>query len=104
MLGSLLRDLIQRRRHEDEAVELFSRLSKREKGVLALLAEGLDNDAIARELVISPHTARTHVQNVLRKLDVHSRMEAARLALDYNLVERFGSAGDGGSAPEGRSG
>ena len=99
MLGSLLRDLIQRRRHEDEAVELFSRLSKREKGVLALLAAGLDNDAIARDLVISPHTARTHVQNVLRKLGVHSRLEAARLALDYNLVERFGAT-NGGAPPE----
>jgi DNA-binding NarL/FixJ family response regulator len=56
-------------------------LTAREREVLQLLARGLDNEAIARQLHLSAHTARTHVGNILRKLNVHSRADAARLAL-----------------------
>lgn len=89
MLGVLLKSLIQRGRDEDSAVDRYSRLSAREKEVFALLAAGMDNGAIAEKLVVSRHTVRTHVQNVLEKLEVHSRMEAANLAMDFNLIERF---------------
>src|SRR5919106_687622 len=77
MLGALLARLIRRRREQDEALRRMSKLTRREKEVLALLAGGGDNDAIAQALVISPQTARTHIQNVLGKLGVHSRLEAA---------------------------
>ena len=89
MLGVLLRRLIERRRGEDSAVDRFSRLSRREKEVFALMVQGLDNRAIAAALVVSPHTARTHAQNVLEKLKVHSRLEAATMAMEYNLIDRF---------------
>lgn len=89
MLGVLLRRLIERRRGEDSAVDRFSRLSRREKEVFALMVQGLDNRAIAAALVVSPHTVRTHAQNVLEKLKVHSRLEAATLAMEYNLIDRF---------------
>lgn len=56
-------------------------LTPREREVLTLLAGGLDNQAIARQLHLSTHTARTHVGNILRKLEVHSRADAARIAL-----------------------
>jgi DNA-binding NarL/FixJ family response regulator len=56
-------------------------LTGREREVLHLLARGLDNQAIAARLHLSAHTARTHVGNILRKLGVHSRADAARLAL-----------------------
>jgi DNA-binding NarL/FixJ family response regulator len=56
-------------------------LTPREREVLTLLARGLDNHAIARHLHLSTHTARTHVGNILRKLEVHSRADAARIAL-----------------------
>jgi NarL family two-component system response regulator LiaR len=56
-------------------------LSAREREVLSGLAAGLDNDAIADRLYLSPNTVRTHVGNILKKLGVHSRAEAARLAL-----------------------
>lgn len=56
-------------------------LTAREREILQLLARGLDNQAIADQLHLSAHTARTHVGNILRKLGVHSRAEAARLAL-----------------------
>ena len=70
-------------------VDRFSRLSRREREILALMVEGMDNHAIARALVISPHTARTHAQNVLSKLGVHSRVEAAAVAAEFGLIERF---------------
>ena len=76
MLGGLLSRLISHRQELDVARERLARLTHRERQVLALLAEGADNDAIARALVISPQTARTHIQNILSKLDVHSRLEA----------------------------
>ena len=55
----------------------IAQLTRREREVLALLSEGADNEGIARALVISPQTARTHIQNILTKLSVHSRLEAA---------------------------
>jgi DNA-binding NarL/FixJ family response regulator len=56
-------------------------LSAREKEVLTLVAQGLDNDAIASHLYLSANTVRTHVGNILKKLGVHSRAEAARVAI-----------------------
>jgi len=76
MLGGLLSRLISHRQELDVAQERLARLTHRERQVLALLAEGADNDTIARTLVISPQTARTHIQNILSKLEVHSRLEA----------------------------
>jgi DNA-binding NarL/FixJ family response regulator len=54
--------------------------------VLALLADGADNDSIARMLVISPQTARTHIQNILTKLSVHSRLEAAAFVTQNGIL------------------
>lgn len=79
MLGGLLARLFRQSSERDEALRLISRLTRREREVLALLAEGADNDAIARALVISPHTARTHIQNILAKIGAHSRLEAAMM-------------------------
>ena len=62
-------------------------LTAREREVLTLLARGLDNQAIARRLHLSAHTARTHVGNILRKLGVHSRADAARIALREGQTE-----------------
>ena len=77
MLGSLLKVLIRRRREAARAMQLISSLTRREREVLALLTGGAGHDAIAERLVISPETARTHIQNVITKLGVHSRLEAA---------------------------
>jgi DNA-binding NarL/FixJ family response regulator len=87
MLGPLLTTLMRQRKQEDAALERILRLTQREKEVLALLAEGADNEAIARALVISPQTARTHIQNILGKLNVHSRLEAAAIAMQNGLLE-----------------
>lgn len=85
MLGVLLASLIRRRREQDEALRKLSGLTRREREVLALLAEGGDNDSIAQVLVISPQTARTHIQNVLAKLEVHSRLEAAAFVMQNGI-------------------
>jgi two-component system nitrate/nitrite response regulator NarL len=87
MLGGLLRELIEQRRQQEKSVDRFDKLSHREREVLCLLAHGNDQTAIASSLVISPQTARTHIQNVLAKLEVHSRVEAASLALEHGLVQ-----------------
>lgn len=57
-------------------------LSLRERQVLALLGQGWSNESIASVFYISPHTVRTHVQNILEKLDLHSRLEAATFAME----------------------
>ncbi len=91
MLGTLLRSLIEARREDDEAVRRFSALSAREQEVLALVVAGCDRREIGRRLYLSPHTARTHIQNILVKLGVHSQLEASTFVLNHGLLERFGS-------------
>lgn len=64
-------------------------LSKRQKEVLALLALGLSNEAIAKRLRVSRSTVRHHVSQVLTKLGALNRTEAATLALQHQLMEKF---------------
>jgi len=66
----------------------LNRLSPREREVLALLGRGWNNARIGRELFISPHTVRTHVQNILQKLEMHSKLEAATFAMQRDLAPR----------------
>lgn len=89
MLGTLLSHLVRRRRERDEALRRMSRLTRREREVLALLTDGADNEAIADKLFISPETARTHVQNLLGKLEVHSRLEAAAFVVGNGILDEL---------------
>lgn len=66
---------------------LGSDLSTRELEVLGLLAEGLANQAIADKLVISVHTVRHHVQNIITKLNAHSKLEAVATAAREGLIK-----------------
>jgi len=61
--------------------EHLSALTPRERDVLQLLTEGLDGKTIAEQLYLSPATVRNHIQHILVKLGVHSRVEAVALAL-----------------------
>ncbi len=65
----------------------FEDLTPRETEILGLLAEGQSNKVIARNLGISDGTVKLHVKAILRKLDVHSRVEAAVLAVEHGLKE-----------------
>jgi two-component system, NarL family, nitrate/nitrite response regulator NarL len=89
MLGTLLRRLIERQREAARAAERLVMLTPREREVLSLLVEGRDAAGIAAVLFISPETARTHVQRVLRKLGVHSRLEAITLVATTGLAGRL---------------
>ncbi len=66
----------------------FDELTPREKEILCLLAEGQSNKVIARNLGISDGTVKLHVKAILRKLDVHSRVEAAVMAVEQNLCPK----------------
>ena len=62
-----------------------SPLTDRERAVLALVAQGLSNQAIADTLAITERTARTHVSNILGKLHLASRTQAALYAVEHGL-------------------
>jgi DNA-binding NarL/FixJ family response regulator len=72
------------------ASDPFADLSPRETELLRLIAEGSANKEIARRLTISERTARTHVSNILRKLGLTSRTQAALLAVREGLAGRPG--------------
>jgi two-component system nitrate/nitrite response regulator NarL len=63
----------------------LARLSPRERQVLALLSRGWDNARIGRDLFISQHTVRTHIQNLLEKLGMHSKLEVATFAMQQSM-------------------
>ncbi|WP_329390885.1 LuxR C-terminal-related transcriptional regulator [Streptomyces sp. NBC_01351] len=89
---------------DDEGSRLLRLLTPREVEVLVRVAEGEDTRLIAAGMEIAPSTARTHVQRVLMKLGVGSRLEAAALAARTGLLDRAvpvrqaGSAGQTGPA------
>jgi two-component system nitrate/nitrite response regulator NarL len=89
LLGSLLDRLLRRRNEQDAALRLVSQLTPREKVVLALLSDGARNQAIAESLGISPETARTHIQNLLSKLGLHSKLEAASFAIQSGILDEI---------------
>ncbi len=70
----------------DDVPDPFAELSERELEILRLIAQGHANKEIARRLVISERTARTHVSNILRKLGLSSRTQAALLAVREGLA------------------
>ena len=87
---------------EMEAAKAPARiLSRREREILGLIAAGADQQQIAQELTIAVATVRTHVRNLLRKLNARNRAHAIALALQHGMIElRPLGAEDG---PEGAS-
>lgn len=74
------------RRDPAEPLPALADLSDREREILRLVARGHSNDEIGAILVISPLTAKTHVRNILRKLDCHDRAGLVALAYESGLV------------------
>ena len=81
-----LRRLRHRRDRDDDAARRLERLTPRELEILSLMAEGQSPNEITAALRMSPNTLRTHMQNVLTKLGVHSKMEALVLAIRHGKV------------------
>jgi DNA-binding NarL/FixJ family response regulator len=75
------------RRDPQEQPRELAELTDRERDILTLIARGLSNDEIAGRLVISPLTAKTHVRNILRKLDRRDRAGLVALAYETGLIE-----------------
>lgn len=66
--------------------ERIPQLTKREREVLRLLADGLTNEEIGKQLFLSPETVRTHVQKAMRRLEADTRTQAVALALRQSLI------------------
>jgi two-component system nitrate/nitrite response regulator NarL len=77
-------------------------LTPREREVLTMLVDGASGRRIAEELSISGNTVRTHIQSILTKLQVHSRLEAAAYAAEAGLVDVGGGRNGGGPTFDGR--
>ena len=75
------------------AVDLVRSLTEREREILALMPTGMSNESIAEELHVSTRTIATHMQNIYRKMDVHSRLEAVAMATRRGLVKPLEAAG-----------
>jgi DNA-binding NarL/FixJ family response regulator len=84
------RQQLERERRDREKQQLLGQFTPREREVLALIVAGLDNKSIAVRLGIGTGTVRAHVQHVLEKLGVHSKLEAAAAAAEQGLVARLG--------------
>jgi DNA-binding NarL/FixJ family response regulator len=84
--AKVLRRLRAQSSSEDAAETIRAELSDREIEVLKLIANGKDNAQIARELFISPKTVKNHISNILMKLQIDNRIQAAVYAVRSGIV------------------
>jgi NarL family two-component system response regulator LiaR len=81
-----LRRIRRLRANDDDIAHRFDRLTPRELQILQLLADGKSPDDLATELEVSRNTLRTHIQNILMKLGVHSMLDAIVAAIRHGRV------------------
>ena len=86
MIPRILSHFHRQQQREQQAELLKARLSAREIEILEQLARGKSNEAISEIFVLSPNTVRTHIQNVIKKMGVHSKLEATTLALQLGII------------------
>src|SRR5438552_8672477 len=88
MASKLLTEFAAMSKRADERHQLPAvRLTEREMEVLRLVAQGMNNRDIAKELFIAENTVKNHIRNILEKLHLHSRMEAVVYAVREKLLE-----------------
>lgn len=86
MIPRILSHFHKQQQKDQQAELLRDKLSKREIEILEQLARGASNDEISEAFVLSPNTVRTHIQNVLKKMNVHSKLQATTLALQLGII------------------
>jgi two-component system NarL family response regulator len=87
MASKLLNEFAQVSKQSERTRVPGPKLTERELEVLRLVAQGLANRDIAKQLFISENTVKNHIRNILEKLHLHSRMEAVLYAVRRNLLE-----------------
>jgi len=85
LVGSVLEEFARMGRLRTAAKEVFAALTRREMEILELLGQGLRNREIAARLYLSEKTVKNHISNILAKLHVNDRTEAALLASRHGL-------------------
>ena len=86
LAGRLVQDYLQRRDMEVQE-QAAGDLTPREQEVLTLIAQGLSNNEIADQLVISAKTVDRHRENIMRKLNLHNRVDLVKYALRKGLID-----------------
>jgi DNA-binding NarL/FixJ family response regulator len=86
VLTPVVRNLADSREARHGAPSPLEALTHREREVLDCMVDGLNREQMSKELFLSPNTVRTHMQNVLRKLDVHSSLAAAAYARRHGIT------------------
>jgi DNA-binding NarL/FixJ family response regulator len=86
MIPRILSHFHRQQQREQQAEQLREKLSTREIQILEQLARGSSNEAISEIFVLSPNTVRTHIQNIIKKMGVHSKLQATTLALQLGII------------------
>lgn len=86
MIPRILSHFHKQQQKEQQAQLIREKLSAREIEILEQLARGSSNDEISEIFVLSPNTVRTHIQNVLKKMGVHSKLQATTMALQLGII------------------
>jgi DNA-binding NarL/FixJ family response regulator len=89
LMTRVLDALLEAKGRRERAANALSSLTTRELEILGCLAQGMTRRQISELFVLSPHTVRTHINNVLRKLEVHSTLAAVSVARQLGLAENL---------------
>ena len=87
MAATLLTEFSRLSQNPEPIAGTAPQLTERELEVLRLVAKGLNNREVAKELFISENTVKNHIRNILEKLHLHSRMEAVVYAVREKMIE-----------------
>ena len=89
-----LQRMLRHRRHQETTERMrVGRLTPRQLQILQMVADGVSTKDVALRLRMSPLTLRTHIQNVLTRLGVHTKLEAVALAIKHGKVSITGTSG-----------